>query len=85
MLKYGITGFSLVIGYMIVLSMNFMAENLGVVGLVSLTANLIYWYGTFMGLVFLYLMYYILFMIIDIRKWKKKEDPFQKTRDNYFK
>ena len=85
MLKYGFTGFSLVLWYILTLFMNAAADSLANQQVQTITGNLIYWYGTFMVLVFMYLMYDVLLQVLNWNNWKKKTDPFSKDRSKYFK
>lgn len=85
MLKYGLTGFSLVLGYMIVVSINFIAEASGNIGLAGMTGKLIYIYGTGMVVVFTYLLYSLLIRFLDWKNWTKNKNPFEDTDKRYFK
>ena len=85
MLKYGINAFALVLGYVAVLMMNFIAGNTGVAGLITMTGNLIKIYGSGMILIFTYLLFSVLFALLDWKNWHKKRDPFSDTEKRYFR
>jgi hypothetical protein len=85
MLKLGLSGFGLVMGYQLVLLMAEAVQDAGTMpGVDNMLGRLVWVYGTGMILVFMYFLYNILIRFLDWRQWKKKRDPFANTDKRYF-
>ncbi len=84
LLKFFMSGFALVMGYITTLFVNQIAIATGLAGLETLAGNLIYWWGTAMVLVFTYFLYTVIIRFLDWRRWRKNRNPFDSTEGRDF-
>lgn len=87
MLKFGISGFSLVIIYQLTIMMADFAQEAATpqAGIVGLTGNFVWVFGTGMVVIFMYFLYHLIISYLDWRNWRKSKNPFSNTEKRYFK